>query len=222
LIDVFEAFVTDPLDTKAAYKTTLPLLDLSSIFYPQLEPSGKLQDNSMSAHIEDVEDACEFDADEQEVFHYQPPNSGSDGDGTFDYNGVDCTPEAPRTAPAPATEDQALPSPYLTPPLGSREHSLDRAPSSSPAKKTTSEVIARSDLSPRFSLPPDVTTKWAVAERAVRYASDDIQVGIKGQSGDEIISITRCASVDNFSSTFETTSAHGSYFGCIWLYTILT
>jgi hypothetical protein len=152
------------------------------------------------------------------MFHYQPSKSGDDGDETFDYKEVECTPEAPRTPPAPATEDQALPSPHLIPSSRSRSHSLGCAPSL-PANKTSSEVsVTRSSPSRRFSLPPDITTNWAAAECSARYALDDIQVGTKGQSRDEIISITRCASVDDFSGTSETVPAHGIYywlvFGC--------
>ncbi|KAF8499255.1 hypothetical protein F5888DRAFT_159597 [Russula emetica] len=188
-----------PLDTEAAKVTTLPLLDLSNILHPRKpEPSGELQDDSMSSPT--IEDACELDADEQDVFFYQPSNSEGDDDETLDYKEVDNTPEAPKTPPAPAIEDRALPSPQLR--LRSRGHSLDYASSFS-AKKFASEVVNARLPSPRFSFLFDRTSE--------------------GQSEGEITSITRCASADNLVSTFETSNAaHGSHSSCIWLCSILT
>lgn len=198
------------VDTEAAEGMTLPLPSLSSVSQP-----GLLQDNSMSSPA--VEDACEFDVDEQDEFCYQPPKSEDDSDETFDYKGIDCTIEAPMTPPTPTTDDQALPSPHLCPLLGSRDHSVGCDPSSS-AKKSTSEVINIRSPSRRLSLPPD-------AECTARYASDDIQMGIKRQSGGEIMPITRRASANDLSGMFKTTTgnaAHGkNYFGCIWLFSIL-
>jgi hypothetical protein len=190
-----------PLDTEAAKVTTLPLLDLSNISHPRNpEPSGELQDDSMSSPT--IEDACELDADEQDVFCYQPSTSEGDGHGgeTLDYKEVDNTPEAPKTPPTPAIKDRALPSPQRR--LRSRGHSLDYASSFS-AKKFASEVVNTHLPSPRFSFLFDRTSE--------------------GQSEGEITSITRCASADNLVSTFETSNAaHGSHSSCIWLCSILT
>jgi hypothetical protein len=188
-----------PLDTEAAKVATLPLLDLSSISHPRNpEPSSELQDDSMPSPA--IEDACELDADEQDEFYYQPSNSEGDGNETLDYKEVDSTPEAPRTSPAPATEDRALPSPR--PRLRSRGHSLDYASSFS-AKKSTSKVVNTCLPSPQFSFPLDRTSD--------------------GQSEGEITSITRCASADDLVTMFETSNAaHGSYSSCIWLCSILT
>lgn len=193
-----------PLDTEAAEGITLPLPSLSGVPHP-----GILQDNSMPS-------PDEFDADEQDEFCYQPPKSEDDSDETFDYIGIDCTIEAPTTPPTPTTEEQALPLSYICPLLESRDHSLDCAPSSS-VKESTSEVINTRSLSRRFSLPPD-------AEYSARYASDDIQMGIRRKYEGEIIPITRCASANDLTGMFKPTegnAGHGSYFGCIWLFSIL-
>ena len=185
-----------PLDTETEKVATVPLNDLSNISHPRNpEPSGDLQDDSMSCPA--IEDAGELDADEQEVFCYQPSNSESDGDETLDYKEVDSTPEAPKTPPAPATEDWTLPSPQLR--LRSRGHSLDYASSFS-AKTFASEVVDTHHPSPRFSFLLDRTTS-------------------EGQSEGEITSIIRCASADGLVSTFGTSnSAHGSQsnlFDCV-------
>jgi len=189
-----------PLDTEAGTVATLPLIDLSNISHSQVpEPSGELQVDSISSPA--IEDACELDADEQDVFCYQPSNLEGDGDETLDYKEVDNTPEAPKTPPAPATEDRALPSPQLR--LRSRGHSLDYASSFS-AKKTASEVVNTRLPSPRFSFLLD------------RITSD-------GQSEGEIKSITRRASASDLVNTFQTSNAaHGSHSSCIWLCSILT
>jgi hypothetical protein len=188
-----------PLDTEAAKDATLPPLDLSTISHPRNpEPSGELQDDSMSSPA--IEDACELDVDEQDEFCYQPSNSEGDGDETLDYKEVDSTPEAPKTSPAPATEDRALPSPQRR--LRSRGHSLDYASSFS-AKKSASEFVNARLPSPRFSFLLGRTSE--------------------GQSEGEITSITRCASADNLVSMFETSNtAHGSHSSFIWLCSILT
>jgi hypothetical protein len=188
-----------PLDTEAVKVTTLPLIDLSNISHARNpEPSGELKDDNMSSPV--IEDACELDADEQDVFCYQPSNSDGDEDETLDYKEVDSTPEALRTPPAPATEDRAFPSPQLR--LRSRGHSLDYASPFS-AKKYPSEVVNTRHPSPRFSFLLDRTSD--------------------GQSEDEITLITRCASADNLVSTFETSNAaHGNHSTCIWLCSMLT
>ena len=185
------------LDTEVARVATLPLSDLSNIPHPRnLEPSGELQDDSMPPSA--IEDACKLDVDEEDVFCYQPSNSEDDGDETLDYKEVDSTP--PKTPPAPATEARVLPSPQLR--LRSRGHSLDSAPSFSP-KKSASEVVNIRLSSPRFSSLLDRTSG--------------------GQSEDQIPSITRCASAEDFVSTFETcNAAHGSQSSCIWLCFMLT
>ena len=181
------------LETKAA-NATLQLLDLSNISHPRNpEPSGELQDDSMSSPA--IEDACELDVDEEDVFCYQPSNLEGDGDETLDYKEVDCTPEVPKTPPAPGTRDRALPSPQLR--LRSRSLSLDSASSFS-AKKSASEVVNTRLPSPRLSFLLDRTSV--------------------GPSEGGITSITRCASADNLVNTFETSdAAHGIYSSCIWL-----
>lgn len=162
------------LDTEAAKVATLPLLDLSNISHPRNpEPSGELQDDSMPSLV--IEDVCELDADEQDVFCYQPLNSEGNGDETLNYKEVDNATEAPKTPPAPATEVRALPSPQLR--LRSRSHSLDYASSFS-AKKSTSEVVNTRLTSMQFSFPPDRTSE--------------------GQG------ITRCASAGDLVKTYET------------------
>jgi hypothetical protein len=179
-----------PLDTDSEKVAALPLPDPSNTSLPQNpEPSGELQD-----------DACELDTDDQDVFCYQPSNSEGDGDEKLDYKEVDSTPEAPKTPPAPATEDRALPSPQLR--LRSRGHSLDSASSFS-AKKSASEVVNTRLPSPRFSFLFDRTSE--------------------GQSEGGIPSITRCASADDLARTFETyNAAHGINSSCIWLCSVLT
>jgi hypothetical protein len=188
-----------PLDTEAAKVATLPLLDLSNTSHPRnSESSDELQDDSMSSPA--IEDAWELDVDDEDVFCYQPSNSEGDGDETLKYKQVGYTPETPKTLPAPATEDRALPSPQLR--LRSRGYSLD---SSSPfsAKKSASEAVNTCLLSPRLSFLLDRTSE--------------------GQSEREITAITRCASADDLISTFETSNAaHGSHSSCIWLCSILT
>jgi len=187
-----------PLDAEAAKVVTLPLIDLSNISHPRNpEPSGELQDDSMSSPA--IEDACEL-ADEQDVFCYQPSNSEGDasGDETLDYK-VDCTRDTPKTPPAPATETRAFSSPHR---LRSRGHSLDHASSFS-AKKSASEVVNTGVSSPRFSFLLDRTSE--------------------GQSEGEITSITRCASTGDLVSTFENSNAvYGSHSSYIWLCSILT
>jgi hypothetical protein len=184
------------VDTEAANVPTLPLLDQSNISYPRNpELSGEMQDDTMSCPA--IEDACELDDDDEDVFCYQPSNSEGDGDETLDNKEVDSTPEAPKTSPAPTTEDRALPSPQLR--LRSRGHSLDSASSA----KKSAEVVNTRLLSPRFSLLLDHTSE--------------------GQSEDQISSITRCASADDLVSTFEASNAaHGSHYSCISPYSILT
>jgi hypothetical protein len=156
------------------------------------EPTGdgKLLDNNMPSPV--IEEDRAFDADEQEVFCYQQLKSESDGDETFDYEEVDCTVEGP-TPPTSATEDQAFPSPHLRPSLGSRGRSLECVPSLS-------------------------AKKCAAAESAARYASDDIQVGTKGQIKGETLSITRYISADDFSYIFETTTGDAAYSRLFLLY----
>jgi hypothetical protein len=184
-----------PLDTEAAKVATSLLLDPSNISHPgSPEPSGELQDDSISSPA--IEDSCELDADEQDVFFYQPSNSEGDGDEVLHYKEVVSTSEAPKAPPAPATEDLAFPSPQLR--LRSRGHSLDYASSFS-AKKSASEVVNTCLPSPRFSFLLDCTSE--------------------GQSEGEIASITRCASADNLVGTFAAYGSHSSY---IWLCSILT
>lgn len=184
---------TTPLDAEATKVVTSPLPDPSHTRNP--EPVGELQGDSMSSQA--TEDACELGVDEEDVFCYQPSHSESDGDETLDCEEVDCTPEAPKTPPAPATEDRALPSPQLR--FRSRSHSLDSA---FPAKKFASEVVNTRLPSPRFSFLLDRTSE--------------------GQSEDEITSIPRCASADNLFSTFESSNAaYGSHSSCFWLCSIL-
>ena len=191
-LPVESAFRIDDLDVEPPEN---PLLDTEAaketgILHPmvsELTGNDKLLDNSMPSP--GIEEDRELDADEQDVFFYQQLKSESDGDETFDYEEVDYTVEEP-TPPTSATEDQAHPSPHLRPSLGSRGHSFDYAPSSS-------------------------AKKCAAAESTARYASDDIQVGTKGQIKGET-SITRCISADDFSYMFETTSGNEAY-GMLYL-----
>ena len=188
-----------PVYTEAAKVAVSPLPELSNIPHPRNpEPSGELQDDSVSFPA--IEDACDLDADEEDVFCYQPSNSEGNDDKMLDYKEVDSTPEAPKTPPAPATEDRALPSPRLR--FRSRGHSLDYASSFS-AKKTALEVVNTHPASPRFSFLLDRTSE--------------------GQNQGEITSITRRASVDDLVSTFgASNAAHGIHSSCIWLCSILT
>ena len=187
------------LDTEAAKEATLSLLDLSNIPHPRKpEPGGELQEDITSPPA--IEDNCEFDTDEQDVFCYQPSKLGGGSDETLDYKGVDRTPDTPKTPPAPLTEDHALSSPQVR--LRSRCHSLDSASPFS-AKKSTSEVVNIRIPSPRFSHPPDSTPG--------------------GQSEAEITFITKCASADDLASMLGTSDVtHGSRHSCIWLFAILT
>lgn len=125
-----EPLKSNPLESEAAKETGIP--------HPiESEPTGngKLQDNSLSSPAIEVD--CEFDADEEDVFYYQPLKSESDGDETFDYILEEPTP------PPSETEDQAPPSPHLRPLLGSRGYSLDYAPWLSAKKFVAAECAAR-------------------------------------------------------------------------------
>lgn len=187
------------LDTEAAKVAISPLPGLSTIPHPQNpEPSGEPQDDSVSSPA--IEDACDLDTDEEDVFCYQPSSSEGDDDKMLDYKEVDSTPEAPKTPPAPAAEDRALPSPRLR--LRSRGHSLDYASSFS-AKKTALETVNTHLASPRFPFLLDRTSE--------------------GQNEGEITSITRRASVDDLVSTFgASNAAHGIHYSCTRLCSILT
>jgi hypothetical protein len=167
----------------------------------ELPGSTPLDSEAAKEPTSPLENACELNADEQDVFCYQPSKPESDVDEAHECKGVvDCTPEAPKSPPPPANEDWALPSPQLR--LRSRSRSLDYAPSSA-AKKSTSEVVDTRFSSPRFSLPPSSTSK--------------------DQSKGEIASITRCASADDLVSMFETSNAaSGSHLSCVWPFSILT
>jgi hypothetical protein len=123
-----------------------------------------------------IEDAPDFEADGEGVSCYQPSESESESDDeTFDYRGVDWTPGELGTAPGPTTETQA--------PLP--DHPLIRS------------HFFESTLSP--------SAKPAARVYAPRYASDDIQIGVKNQRESKTTSITRCTSINDFRGTLEAT-----------------
>jgi len=173
-----------PLVSEATKGDTPARLDPSNVArVPEPETGSTLHDNPMSASA--IEDAPDFGVDGEGVSSHQQPESESESDDeeTFDYRGVDWTPEVLRTTPAPTTETQA-PLPDLHP--LSESHFFERA------------------LSP--------SAKSAARACAARYALDDIQVGIKGRREDKTTSITRCTSVSDFGGTLEATKiTHGNY-----------
>ncbi|KAI0005561.1 hypothetical protein BJV74DRAFT_792784 [Russula compacta] len=184
------------LGTETAKEDASPQLDLSSIPHPQeSRPGSELHSDHMLLLA--IQNTCEIDPDGQDIFSYQPPRFDGDGDETFDYRGVDWTPEAQLTPPVPLVDDPALHS-YL------HGQFFGHAPSQSD-EKSTSDIVNTCNLSPRFSLPLDVIPKRTVVECAARYALDDIQVGMKVQSKGKITSITRCASAGDLGGMFETT-----------------
>lgn len=191
------------LGTETAKEGTSPQLDPSGISHPQeSRPGSEHHSDHMSPPA--IQNTCEIDPDEQDVFSYQPPKF--DGDETFDYKGVDWVPEAQLTPPVPSVDDPALLHSYL------HGQFFFDAPSQSD-EKSTPDIVNTCNLSPRISLPLDVIPKRTVAECASRYALDDIQVGMKVQSEGKIASIIRCASAGDLGGMFETTEkTQGSRF----------
>ena len=188
-----------PQDTETAKEDTPTSLDPTNAT-PSLvlEPGSELHDKPFFPPA--MEDVSDLDADADRVFRYESPALESDDEETFDYKGVDWTPETPGVPLTPPTGAQApLPDPY---PLSRSyyDHFSDLAPSLSVT--SVQDVMEAPDHSPRFSLPPDVTSKPAATACAARYASDDIRVGLKDRREAEITSITRCTSADNLGGTF--------------------
>jgi hypothetical protein len=169
-----------PLVSEATKGDIPTRLDPSNIArVPEPGVGSTLHDKSMSPPA--IEDAPDLNVDEED----QQPDSESESEDeeTFDYRGVDWTPEVLGTTPAPTAESQGL-LPDLHPLSGS--HVYEPAPSPS--------------------------AKPAVRARVARYALDDIQVGIKGRREDKTTSITRCTSVCDFGGTLEATKiTHGNY-----------
>ena len=173
----------NPLVSEATKGDTPARLDPSNVArVPEPETGTTLHDNPMSPPA--IEDAPDFGVDGEGVSSHQQSGSESESDDeTFDYRGVDWTPEVLGTILAPTAEPQAL-LPDLHPPLGS--HFFE--PALSPSAKTAARACA------------------------TRYALDDIQVGIKGRREDKTTSITRCTSVSDFGGTLEATEiTHGNY-----------
>jgi len=188
-----------PLDTETAKEDTPTPLDPTNATPSRvLEPGSELHDKPFFPPA--MEDVSNLDADADRVFRYESPALESDDEETFDYKGVDWTPETPGVPLTPPTGAQApLPDPYPLP--GSYyDHFSDLAPSLSVT--SVQDVMEPPDHSPRISLPPDVTSKPAATACAARYALDDIRVGLKDRREAEITSITRCTSADNLGGTF--------------------
>jgi hypothetical protein len=172
-----------PLVSEATEEDIPTRLDPSNVEHvPEPETGSTLHDNPMSPPA--IEDAPYFSADGEGVSNLQQSESECESDDeTFDYRGVDWTPEVLGTAPAPTTESQA-PFPDLLPLSGSHFFEPALSPSAKPAARVS----------------------------AARYALDDIQIGIKGRRGDKTTSITRCMSVSDFGGTLEATEiTHGNY-----------
>ena len=173
-----------PLVSEATKEDTPARPDSPNVAHvPKPETGSILHDNPMSPPA--IEDAPDFGADGEDVSSHQQPESESESDDeeTFDYRGVDWTPEVLGTTPAPTAESQA-PLPDLHPLSGSHF------------------------FVPALSPPP----KPAARACAARYASDDIQVGIKGRREGKTTAITRCTSISDFGVTLEATKmTHGNY-----------
>jgi len=199
-----------PLDTDAAKEDAPILFDSSNnTDFREPESRSEFHDNDNPRFPPVIDDASILDADREGVSCYQLPELESDGDETFEYKGTEWTPEALGIPPTPAAEPRA-PLPELSPLLESHDHFFGPAPSL-PATSMP-EVANTRNLSPQISRLQDVITMPAATECAPRYASDDIQVGVKGQREGKITSITRCASADDLGSTFEATQAtHGNH-----------
>jgi hypothetical protein len=188
-----------PLDTETAKEDTSTLPDPTNVAPESvLEPGNELHDKPFFPPA--VEDAPDVDADADCVFRYEPPELESDDEETFDYRGVDWTPETLGIPLTPLTETQA-PLPDLHPLSGSYH---DRCLVLTPSLSVTfiQDVIKACDHSPRISLPLDATLKPTATERAARYASDDIRVGVEDRRETKITSITRCISADNLGGIF--------------------
>ena len=188
-----------PLDTETAKEDTPTLLDPTNVVPSRvLEPGSELHNKPF--FLPAMEGVSGLDADADGVFRYELPELESDDEETFDYKGVDWTPETPGLPLTPPTETQT-PSPDLHPLSGSyHDHCSDLAPSLSVTSVQAGMKVR--DHSPRISLPPDVTSKPAATECAARYALDDIRVGVKDRREAEITSNTRCTSADDLGGIF--------------------
>lgn len=202
--DLEPALPSTPLDIEAAIEDTPTLLDPTNILPSRvLEPRSELHDKP--SFSPDMEDAS---ADVDGVFCYELPELESDDrdEETFEYKGVDWTPQTLEIPLTPPTRTQA-PLPDLQSLSGSyHDHGLDFAPSLS--VMSIQDVMNVYNHSPRISHPTDVTSKPAAAECTTGYALDDIRVGvIKDRKESKITSITRCASADDLSGTFRAIKA---------------
>ena len=193
-----EPEILNSLDTETTKEDISTLLDPTDVA-PQsvFEPGNELHAKPFFPPA--AEDTSDLDADADCVFRYEPPELESD-DETFDYRGVDWTPETLGVPLTPPTETQA-PLPELHPLSGSYH---DRCSVLAPSLSVTfiQDVMKTRNHSSRISLPHDATLKPTATKRAARYASDDIRVGVQDRREAKITSITRCISADNLGGIF--------------------
>lgn len=194
-----------PLDIETAKEDSHTPLDPIDIPPSRvLEPRSELHDKPFFPPA--LEDASDLDPDADGVFCYEPPELESDDrdEETFEYKGVDWTPQillrppSPTQTQAPFTDLRSLSGSY-------HDHCSDFTQSLS---ATSIQVVMKArDHSPRISHPPDVTSKPAAAECTARYALDDIRVGVKDRRESKITFVTRCASVDDLGGKFRAINA---------------